>query len=138
MIQLLWSTGFCLLALATATSTSLKQSNGPRTCCSNQADSLSAKQMKNLLRRLDSLKPPSLGNNVRLSGMISLEVRVDATGRVLCVRGVSGHPLIIGSAIEAVSRSEFASQNGSAGTCGILRLSYRATEHEITVRVEDK
>jgi hypothetical protein len=139
MMQLVSSAGFGLLVLSISTSAT-QRSNGNLTCWNNQADSLSPKAMKSLLRRLDALKPPALGKNVRISGRMELEVNLNATGKVLCVRARSGNPLIIGSAIEAVSHSEFASfrRSESSEMCGVLILRYRATEHAVTISVEEK
>ena len=139
MMQLVSSAGFGLLVLSISTSAT-QRSNGNLTCWNNQADSLSPKAMKSLLRRLDALKPPALGKNVRISGTIALEIKLDAAGKVLCVWMLSGHPLIVGSAIDAVARSDFASPTPSQSSerCGTLILRYRATEHDVSVRIEEK
>src|SRR5262245_48542096 len=139
-MELMSSVTLGLLALTFATAAPLQSSQSSTSCCISQADRLSPKIMKNLLRQLDPLKPPSLGKNVRLSGTVVLEVKLDATGKLLCVRAVSGHPLIVGSATDAITRSEFASppRSQSSERCGKLILRYRATEYSVGVSIAEK
>ncbi len=47
------------------------------------------------------LKPAMLDRS-RLDGYVVIDVLVDDNGKVSCARVVSGHPLLFGSAIEAV------------------------------------
>jgi TonB family protein len=59
-------------------------------------------------------KFPALSRQVRLDGYVRVGVLVNETGRVACVHLISGHPLLIGSAIEAAHQWVFSTvtQNG--------------------------
>ncbi len=46
-------------------------------------------------------KLPALGRQVRLKGYVRLRILVDNIGTVTCVRLLNGHPLPVGSAIDA-------------------------------------
>ena len=55
---------------------------------------------------------------------------VDPQGNVVCVQRVSGHPLIIGVAIDSVRRWKFepyASKGVKKGFCGNLPSAFRPT-----------
>ena len=65
-------------------------------------------------------------------------VAVDADGEVTCVTIVSGHPLIIGTAIDSVRRWKFRSYvvNGlRKAFCGKVTLRYNATDSEVKYEV---
>ena len=58
-------------------------------------------QRQNLI---DCVEPvyPSLGKNVRIQGTVRLQVVIGLDGHVTNIQLVSGHPLLIGAAVEAV------------------------------------
>src|SRR5260370_6061037 len=57
---------------------------------------------------------PALARQARLEGYVRVGVLVNETGRVTCVHLISGHPILIGSAIEAARQWVFrpVTQNG--------------------------
>jgi len=63
---------------------------------------------------------------------------VDANGEVTCVNIVSGHPLLIGSAIDSVRRWKFRSYlvNGMKKSfCGKVALRYEATDYAVKYEI---
>jgi hypothetical protein len=67
-----------------------------------------------------------------------LTISVDSKGDVTCVKMVSGHPLIVGVAIDSVRRWKFhsyASEGIKKSFCGQVALRFQATEHGVKYRV---
>jgi len=50
---------------------------------------------------------PPLSGALRVAGHVFVDILVDEQGKVACARGVSGHPMVLGSAIEAVKNWTF-------------------------------
>jgi protein TonB len=50
---------------------------------------------------------PEIAKNVRASGMVSVEVVIDETGKVISARAASGHPLLREAAVKAATRARF-------------------------------
>lgn len=46
-------------------------------------------------------KMPALARQARLDGYVSVDILVDQKGHVVCVQLINGHPMLVGSAIEA-------------------------------------
>jgi periplasmic protein TonB len=70
---------------------------------------------------------PALARQARLDGYVRVGILVDETGRVACVHLISGHPLIISTAIEAARQWKFrpATQNSRpVSFYGILAFHY--------------
>lgn len=65
-------------------------------------------------------------------------ISVDANGEVICVTVVSGHPLIINSAIDSVRRWKFrpyAVGGLKKSFCGKVSLRYEATDYAVKYEV---
>jgi TonB family protein len=58
--------------------------------------------MKHILKQTEAVYPP-LAEQTRISGTIILEVLIDSSGKTSVRRVISGHPLLITSAMNAVS-----------------------------------
>jgi hypothetical protein len=100
-------------------------------CCRSGAERLSPKQVNTLLDKTEPIQGPCLGHNLHIKGTIVLAIAVDANGKITCVTMVSGHPLIIGSAIDSLRRWRFRSYvvNGlKKSFCGKVTLRYEATD----------
>jgi TonB family protein len=72
-------------------------------------------------------KLPPFARQLRLNGYVRVGVLVNEAGRVTCVHLVSGHPLLIGSAIDAARQWIFrpVTQNGrTVSVYGILAFHY--------------
>jgi hypothetical protein len=48
-----------------------------------------------------------LSHQVRISGIVKLDILVDREGKVACVRVISGHPLLLGVSLEAARKWTF-------------------------------
>jgi len=103
-------------------------------CCKSGAERLSPRQVNSLLDKTEPIQAPCCGHKLHIEGSIVLAIAVDAAGEVSCVTMVSGHPLIIGSAIDSVRRWKFRpyTVNGlKKSFCGKVALRYEATEYTV-------
>jgi len=103
-------------------------------CCTSGAERLSPKQVNSLLDKTEPIQAPCCGHKLHIEGSIVLAIAVDADGEVSCVTMVSGHPLIIGSTIDSVTRWKFRpyAVNGlKKSFCGKVALGYEATEYTV-------
>lgn len=71
---------------------------------SKQIARLSAREM---IDHVLTCKTPRLPGNVDAKGTVVIEVLVDATGGVACLRAISGHPIIREAALEAARSWKF-------------------------------
>jgi TonB family protein len=46
-------------------------------------------------------KMPTLARQARIEGQVLIDILVDAKGKVVCVQVIIGHPMLIGSAVDA-------------------------------------
>jgi outer membrane biosynthesis protein TonB len=100
-------------------------------CCTLGAERLSPKQVNTLLDKTEPIQGPCLGHSLHITGTIVLAIAVDANGEITCVAMVSGHPLIIGTAIDSVRRWKFrpyAVNGQKKNFCGKITLRYEATD----------
>ena len=109
-----------------------------RNCCTSDAERVSPNQVNALLDKTEPSQTPCCGHGLHLEGTIVLAIAVDANGEVACVTVVSGHPLIIGSAIDSVRRWKFRSYvvNGlKKSVCGKVAIRYASTDYEVKYEV---
>lgn len=107
-------------------------------CCGPNTAKLSPRQLKSLLRKTEPIQPPPFATGLQLSGMVVLAIAVDGRGKVTCIHGVKGHPLIIGSVIDSVSHWKFRPyivKGRPTSFCGRLALQFQATEKMLKYRV---
>ncbi len=66
-----------------------------------------------LLRRVEPAYPP-LAKTMRIQGTVRLAVAIDEEGAVAAIKLISGHPLLVRAAIDAVKQWRYrpAEQNG--------------------------
>ena len=50
---------------------------------------------------------PLLGKDVRIHGVVSVRILVDPQGRVICVKLIKGHPLVVLAAVDAAKKWTF-------------------------------
>lgn len=84
---------------------------GEEPSCETQASVLTGKDGKSIWLNTKALikrathcaapKMPALARMVRLEGQVLVGILVDEKGKVACARVVSGHPMLVGSALEA-------------------------------------
>ena len=126
-----------VFALAPSLLMAAEKKSAPN-CCTSDAERVSPKQVNVLLDKTEPIQVPCCGHGLHIEGTIVLAIAVDADGEVTCVTMVSGHPLIIGSAIDSVRRWKFRSYvvNGlKKGFCGKVTLRYKATDSEVKYEV---
>jgi hypothetical protein len=92
---------------------------------------LSEKQMRSHLIHVVPLK---LGEpHAKASGTLMLRVRFQPDGTVDAVKGVSGYPLALASAMEVVPKWTFRpvqKKDKKYGGCGLVRVKYRMSDSE--------
>jgi len=89
---------------------------------------LDDKEMREHVDHVEPLKPSGLEKGLHLAGIILVEMRFDASGKVACARAKSGHPIAIAAAMEAVRKWTFkpvVSDGTAKGGCGIITIKYR-------------
>jgi hypothetical protein len=128
-----------VLVFALAPSLLLATEQKPaRNCCTSDAERVSPKQVNALLDKTEPIQTPCCGHGLHIEGAIVLAIAVDADGEVTCVTVVSGHPLIIGSAIDSVRRWKFRSyvvDGLKKSFCGRVAVRYAATEYGVKYEV---
>lgn len=107
-------------------------------CCQPDSERLSQQQVKSLVKKTEPINAPCCADMLHISGTVVLAISVDAEGNVTCVQMVSGHPLIIGVAIESVRQWKFQPYT-SSGTkknfCGQIALRCQGNEYGVKYRI---
>ncbi len=128
---------FLLFALAAVLLTAQEQKQVP-TCCEPESAKLSRAQTKTFGKKTEPINAPCCADMLHINGTIVLGISVDPEGDVTCVQMVSGHPLIIGVAIDSVRRWKFqpySSKGTKRSFCGQVALCFRANEHGVKYKV---
>jgi len=118
-----------------------RKNASPNGCCPIDGALLSPRQMKARLRHSEPVLPPSMGNRVRVKGVVVLVVGFSASGDVTCLQVVSGHPLLIPSAMESLKRWKFqplADDPRRETVCGKLVLALSTTEPNMGLQLLDE
>jgi hypothetical protein len=69
---------------------------------------LSPAQTKSRLRQTAPILSPLLYSAMRITNAtLRFSVAIDSDGNVICIRAISGHPLIIGVAIDSIQKWKF-------------------------------
>jgi len=117
----------------------VKPSDGATESCWQVGVHLSVAQTKARLSYTTQLSPPLLYSSLRITNAIlSFRVATDQDGNVVCIRAVSGPPLIIGVAIEALQKWKFRPSlvNGQRqSVSGTLVLAVAGDEHGLKTSV---
>jgi len=84
--------------------------------------------------------PLKLGEpHAKASGILALRVKFQPDGTVGCVKGVSGYPLALASAMEVVPKWTFRAvqkKDKKHGGCGLVRVKYRLSDSEQVTTVQ--
>jgi outer membrane biosynthesis protein TonB len=107
-------------------------------CCEPESEKLSQQQVKALVHKTEPVHAPCCADMLHVSGTVVLAISVDAKGDVTCVQMISGHPLIVGVAIDSVKRWKFrpyASKGVKKSFCGQVALRFPANEHGVKYKV---
>lgn len=102
-------------------------------CCPPGDIHLSAREMKARLRHTVPVLPPARGRDVRVKGIVVFVVRFNTRGEVECIRLVSGHPLLVTTAMESVKHWKF--RAGVEATCGKLVLALSTLKPDMGLQV---
>jgi hypothetical protein len=98
---------------------------------------LSDKEMRSHLVHVIPLKVGE--THVKASGTLVLRVRFQPDGTVDAVKGVSGYPLALASAMEVVPKWKFRpvqKKDKKYGGCGLVRVKYRLSDSEQVTTVQ--
>jgi hypothetical protein len=115
--------------------------NQPSTdnCWQAGAVELSAAQTKARLRHVNPISPPLLYRGMRFTNaVLSFKLGTDIDGNVICIRMISGHPIIIGAAIESIKTWKFRPPKVKGqlqAIFGTLVVSVSGTEHGLKTKV---
>ena len=92
--------------------------------------------MKARLRHTVPVAQPPLGNQVRVTAIVVLVVGFDIVGDVVCIRVISGHPLLVGTVVDSVRHWKF--QSGAEPNCGRLVLSLSTLKQDMGLQILEK
>ena len=126
-----------LFALASVILIANEQKQVPN-CCEPESERLSQAKVKALVKQTEPIHAPCCADMLQISGTVALAISVDAKGNVACLQTVSGHPLIIGVAIDSVRQWKFepyTSQGLKKPFCGQVALRFQATEYDVKYKI---
>jgi len=124
-----------LFAVASVTLMANEQKQVPN-CCEPESEKLYQSKVKALVKHTEPIHAPCCADMLHISGTIALAISVDPNGNVACVQRVSGHPLIIGVAIDSVRQWKFelyTSQGVKKPFCG--RVALRFQEYGVKYKI---
>jgi outer membrane biosynthesis protein TonB len=90
-----------LSALASVILMANEQKQVPN-CCEPESEKLAQSKVKALVKQTAPIHAPCCAEMLLISGTVVLAISVDPQGNVACMQSLSGHPLIIGVAIDSV------------------------------------
>jgi hypothetical protein len=122
-----------MIGVALLTASAALCADEPSECCPPRAVRLSAGQVKTRVRHTVPVHRPALGKDVRINGIVVFVVGIGDHGDVVCIRVVSGHPLLLAPAIDSVKQWKF--QAGAQPTCGKLALALSTMKPEMGLKV---
>jgi outer membrane biosynthesis protein TonB len=103
-------------------------------CCDSSTVRLPPSGVKGLLQKIEPIRPPCCAHVLNVQGIAVLEIALDSKGNVTCGRVVSGHPIMISSILDSVSRWKFRpyiSRGRPSSFCGRIGLRYQANERMV-------
>jgi TonB family protein len=107
-------------------------------CCEPESEKLAQSKVKALVKQTEPIHAPCCADMLHISGTVVLAISVDPQGNVACVQTVSGHPLVVGVAIDSVRQWKFApytSQGVKKPFCGQLALRFQAGEYGVKYKI---
>ena len=107
-------------------------------CCEPESEKLAQSKVKALVKQTAPIHAPCCADMLHISGTIVLAISVDPKGNVACAQTVSGHPLIIGVAIDSVRQWKFepyTSQGVKKPFCGQVALRFQANEYGVKYKI---
>jgi outer membrane biosynthesis protein TonB len=126
-----------LLALVSAFLVANEQKQVP-TCCEPESEKLSRPQVKALVKKAEPIHAPCCADMLHTNGTVVLVISVDPQGNVVCVQMVSGHPLIVGVAIDSIRQWKFepyTPKGAKKSFCGQVALRFQANESGVKYKI---
>ncbi|SRR6266480_171023 len=126
-----------LFALAPVILMTNEQKQVPN-CCEPESEKLAQSKVKALVKQAEPIHAPCSADRLHISGTVVLAISVDPQGNVACVQTVSGHPLIIGVAINSVRQWKFepyTSQGVKKTFCGQVAIRFQANEYGVKYKI---
>ncbi len=116
-------------------------------CCNDNPGGGSAEvvrmttdQIRRYVDHIEPLRPSGLDRNLRLSGILVVEVRFGTDGKVECVRATSGTPIAIAAAVEALPQwtfKPFVSDGIARRACGKITIAYRFSNKSSSTKLKN-
>jgi outer membrane biosynthesis protein TonB len=101
---------------------------------------LSLEEMRAHVNRIVPLPMPALGNQLRLNGVVEIQIRFGSDGKVVCATALSGNSLAIQSAMQVVPKWSFKPvldpKGKGHGGCGKLRIAYKFSNTESSTSLQ--
>jgi len=110
-------------------------------CCGVGFVSLSSAQLKTRLEHFVPISPPAMRGQFQIRSILTFRVGIDRKGTVRCIRLISGHPLIVGSAFDALKQWTFKPvviDGRAKPSCGLLILRVAANEFRVEATILDE
>jgi len=129
---------FVLLFAVASVRVAASQQNLAPACCERESERLSQRQVRAQVEQTRPIQAPCCADMLRISGTVVLAITVDFEGNVTCVQAPSGHPLIIGVAIDSVRQWKFRPyvlKGVAKAFCGEVALRFRANEHSVKYKM---
>jgi outer membrane biosynthesis protein TonB len=107
-------------------------------CCEPESEKLSQSKVKALVKQTGPIHAPCCADILHSSGTVVLAISVDPQGNVACVQTFSGHPPIIGVAIDSVRQWKFepyTSQGVKKTFCGQVAVRFQANEYGVKYKI---
>jgi TonB family protein len=107
-------------------------------CCGLESEKLSQRQVKALVEKTKPIQAPCCADMLHINGTVVLTISVDPKGDVSCVQVVSGHPLIVGVAVDSVRQWKFqpyGSKGIKKGFCGQIAVRFKASDYGVRYKI---
>jgi outer membrane biosynthesis protein TonB len=128
---------FVLLSVLVSPLTANSQGEVPA-CCGPESAKLSQSQVGALVEKTEPIQAPCCAGMLHINGTVVLTISVDAKGNVTCVQMVSGHPLIVGVAIDSVRHWTFqpyGPKGAKKSFCGQVALRFQVNESGVKYKI---
>ena len=99
---------------------------------------LSSPKLKNLLLKIEPIQVPGTVDGLHIRGTLVFSVAIDTSGGVTCIEFVSGHPVMVSTAMESITLWKFRPYfvNGKKQEFyGRITIKYEAIGRGVTYRV---
>lgn len=107
-------------------------------CCNGERALLSPAAMRRQIRKWEAIQSPLLHSAMRIDGELSFVVGVSKSGGVSCIRLLSGHPLIVPTALESIRKWRFKTRGADSRPeefCGILLVRIWGSEKGLQTEI---